>query len=522
MKTVGKAELNRLLAMGPDIGDILPPNIAGINVPGIGHEMKKAVALARKFNEEVVKPVYKEIDQAVQMDHDYLPWDFVKTANEWGFYTLWIPKLFGGGGWHMTSIYVFLEEIASCCCGLSNAIGVHYLGMISLMGGFNMKVVREVLDEVVQGQKTGVPRLITLALTEPAAGSDVEENELLEQGKVGTIAKRVEGGYRVSGAKCFISGGHYSTWHILTCYEDRKRPAETYMMMAIRNGMPGFSFGAKENKMGQKACVASELIFEDCFVPDSRVMISQGTFKNPGIKYYDVSGMAIEAALAGSRPGVGAFACGVARGAYETARDYAETKIVGGKRLINHQWAQNILAEMYKNVAMARLTYIQAAQFTCIWGVFRILHQNWSFWLLRILPKSFLTTFVKPFCNLQMVTYLVRKIAFNPKNIKEYQAAIAWASIAKVGISDIGLINCMLAAQLMGVDGTRQDHNLEKHLRDSKLLQIYEGTNQLNRQIVFKHLIARDIEGVEMFAKKKAADSIEAVHMLNQRRAVND
>ncbi len=510
------------MAMGPDIADILPPNAAGVNVPGIGQDIKKAVALARKFNEEVVKPVYKKIDQAVQMDHDYLPWEFIKTANEWGFYTLWIPKLFGGGGWHMISIYVFVEEIASCCSGLANVIGVHYLGMISLMTGFNMKLIKEVLDEVVRGEKTGVPCLISLALTEPAAGTDVEENELLEQGKVGTIAKRCEGGYRLNGSKCFISGGHYSTWHIAVCYEDRNRPADTFMMLAIRNGMPGFSFGAKENKMGQRACVASELLFEDCFVPDSRVLISVGTFKNTGLKYYDVSNMALESALGGSRPGVGAFACGVARGAYEAALDYAETKMVGGKRLINHQWAQNILAEMFKNVAMARLTYIQAAQLTCIWGIFRILHQTWSFWPLRILPKSFLAIVVKPLMNLKVATNMVRKIVFNPKNLKEYQAAIGWASIAKFGVSDIGLINCMLAAQLMGVDGMRQDHNLEKHLRDSKLLQIYEGTNQLNRQIVFKHLIGRDIEGVEMFPKKNAADSVEGTKISGQGRAVND
>jgi len=521
LKTVSKRELQKLLAVGPDIGDILPPNIAGINTSGIGDDVKRAVALARKFNEEVVKPVYKKIDQAVQIDHDYLPWEFIKTANEWGFYTLWIPKMFGGAGWHMASIYIFLEEIASCCCGLSNVIGVHYLGMSSLMTGFNMKVIKKVLGEVVQGEKTGVPCLISLALTEPAAGSDVEENELLEQGKVGTIAKRVEGGYRLNGAKCFISGGHYSTWHITVCYGDRKRPAETFMLFAIRNGMPGFSFGAKENKMGQRACVASELIYEDVFVPDDLVMISPDTFKDTGLSYYDVSNMTIESALAASRPGVGAFACGIARGAYEAALAYAETKMVGGARLINHQYAQNILAEMHKNVAMARLTYIQAAQFTCIWGLFRILHQTWSYRPLRILPRSIQAVLIKPFLNLKLTTNVVRKICYNPKNLKEYQAAIAWASIAKFGISDIGYINCMLAAQLMGVDGTRQDHNLEKHLRDSKLLQIYEGTNQLNRQIVFKHMIARDVDGVEMFAKK-AEQSIPTIHMLQQRRASND
>lgn len=518
----GRGELNRLLAMGPDIADILPPNAAGINVPDMSKDMKKAVALARKFNEEVVKPAYKKIDQAVQMDHDYLPLEFIKTANEWGLYTLWIPKMFGGAGWHIASIYVFLEEIASCCCGLSNVIGVHYLGVCSLMTGFNMKIIKKVFGEVVQGEKTGVPCLISLALTEPAAGSDVEENELVEQGKVGTIARRVEGGYQPNGSKCFISGGHYSTWHITVCYEDRKRPAETFMLFAIRNGMPGFSFGAKENKMGQKACVASELIYEDVFVPDDLVMISSGKFKDIGVSYYDVSNMTIESALAATRVGVSAFACGVARGAYEAAVEYAEAKIVGGKRLINHQYAQNTLAEMDKNVAMARLTYVQAAQFTCIWGLFRVLYQTWSYWPLRVLPKSVQAIVVKPFLNLKLTTNIIRKMYYNPKNLKEYQAAIAWASMAKFAVSDTGLLNCMLATQLMGVDGTRQDHNLEKHLRDSKLLQIYEGTNQLNRQILFKHLIARDIAGVEMFAKKKADDSVESVHMLKQRRAIND
>ena len=86
----------------------------------------------------------------------------------------------------------------------------------------------------------------------------------------------------VNGSKVFISAGHVSTWHMLICYEDVRKPADSLIMLAVKTGMKGFTFGHKEHKMGQKACVASELIFEDCFVPDENVCFSKNLRRRYG------------------------------------------------------------------------------------------------------------------------------------------------------------------------------------------------------------------------------------------------
>ena len=101
-------------------------------------ETAAVIALARKFNQEVVKPNFKSIESKVEYDNDYLPWDFINEANRWSLFSRWIPKMFGGGGLNFISLYPFLEEIASVCNGLANVIGVHYLGIGTLCASWNM------------------------------------------------------------------------------------------------------------------------------------------------------------------------------------------------------------------------------------------------------------------------------------------------------------------------------------------------------------------------------------------------
>jgi len=237
-------------------------------------DFHEATKLARRFIEKVIQPVYQDIDRKIMEDNEYLPVEFIRKANEWGLYTLWIPKMYGGQGMNMLSLYPFMEEISSVCAGLANLIGAHYLGVSVLCSSCNIKVINRILRAVVSECNKGNPCLISLAWTEPDAGTDQSEIPLLPQAKVRTLATKVADGYVVNGSKVFISAGHVSTWHMLICYEDIRRPADTLIMLAVKTGMKGFTFGHKEEKMGQKACVASELIFEDCFVPDENVCFS--------------------------------------------------------------------------------------------------------------------------------------------------------------------------------------------------------------------------------------------------------
>ena len=103
-----RMEKERYLSQDPKITDVINSLVSRQKLPRsktINKEIETAIALARKFNEEVVKPVYKQIELEVSQDNDYLCWDFIKKANEWGLYTLFIPKMFGGTGMNLLGMY---------------------------------------------------------------------------------------------------------------------------------------------------------------------------------------------------------------------------------------------------------------------------------------------------------------------------------------------------------------------------------------------------------------------------------
>ena len=466
---------------------------------GIFAETRQVLAAARRFNDEIVKPQALELDRMKHEDPDYLPWDLVDEANRRGFYSMFIPKLFGGHGMNMPALSYMLEEIGSGCTAISNLVGVHYLGIATLCGSWNTRLMNKVMREVAAGEKSGKPCLVSLAITEPGAGTDTEELELISRAKVTCHAKRVPGGYLVNGRKIFISNGHLSTWHITIGYSDLDNPADTMVMMAIRSDMDGFSFGRQEHKMGQKGCPASELIFEDCFVPDELVCFDAGQAAQYARPMAEITMQVLDYVLSASRAGVGAFGTGVARGAYEEALRFARETEVEGKLLINHEWAQCLLAEMYKNVALARLSYIETNYANGMYGLFKVLHFKPIYYFMKYAPQSLVDSLLAPLVDLDFVTWLFRKIYFDWQKDSEYQRTSGWASLSKFSATDAGERNGELALELMGGAGVRTDQVAEKHLRDSKLLQIYEGTNQLNRLNLFKCMIGRSAPEATVF-----------------------
>ncbi|MFY9397989.1 MAG: acyl-CoA dehydrogenase family protein [Desulfomonilia bacterium] len=497
---VSRREMKSLLEREPRFDDMMVNLLSVPKLPkAVVRETREAVALARKFNDEVVRPYALELDRKMQEDPGYLPWEFVKTANDWGFYSMWIPKMFGGKGYVMSSLSNFLEEIASACTAMANLIGVHYLGVATLSATCNLRLMNRVMRDTVEGEKAGDPRLISLAHTEPGAGTDAEEVELLDRGRPACRAQKVEGGYIVNGRKVFISNGHLSKWHMTSAYEDFTKPSENMVMFAVQNGLKGFSFGRQEHKMGQKGCPASELIFEDCFIPQEYVCIDrrdQAKLSRPLAK---LTMQLVDYVVSMSRAGVAAFGTGVARGAYEEALRFASETEVDGKLLISHEWAQCMLAEMYKNVALGRLAYTETNYANGLFGFFKILQWKPLYYYYRYAPQAVLDNVVAPFFEHAVSTWLFRKLYFDWQKETEAQCTSGWGSLAKFVGTDIGMKNCQMALELMGQAGVRHDNRAEKHLRDSKLLQIYEGTNQLNRLNVFKCLIGRAYPQARVF-----------------------
>jgi len=466
---------------------------------GMIKEAREVIALARKFNDEVVRPNAGKLDRKVQEDPDYLAHDIVEKANQWGFYTMWIPKIFGGKGYNSASFSFFIEEIASACTAISNLIGVHYLGLATLISSWNTRVCRKIFNEVVQGEKNGKPCLISLALTEPDAGTDAEETDLMDKGTITCSAKKVDGGYIVNGTKVFISNGHLSTWHILFSYADLSKPSKNLVLLAIKTGMKGFSFGRIERKMGQKGCPASELIFNNCFVPDELVCIDPEQTEKLKRTSTQTTMQIIDYIFSASRAGVCAFGTGVARGAYERALDFASKTEVEGKLLINHEWAQSMLVKMYKNVQLSRLAYAESNYANGMYGMFKLLQMKPLYYITKYLPAVLIDKVFRVLLDSGLGTWMLRKFHCDHQTDAEISRTSGWASLAKFTGTDAGVKNGHMALELMGQAGLRQDRGTEKHLRDAKLMQIYEGTNQLNRLNVFKCLIARQYPQTRMF-----------------------
>ncbi|MCK5312260.1 MAG: acyl-CoA dehydrogenase family protein, partial [Desulfobacteraceae bacterium] len=138
---ISKALSKTLLNREPKFADIMCGLTAtGKQPKGIIKETKKVIAIARNFNDEVVRPFSLELDRKVQEDPEYLPWEFIKKANEWGFYTMFMPVIFGGQGYNFSCIGYFLEEIGSVCLAMANLIGTHYLGYTMLIASWNMRM----------------------------------------------------------------------------------------------------------------------------------------------------------------------------------------------------------------------------------------------------------------------------------------------------------------------------------------------------------------------------------------------
>lgn len=463
------------------------------------NETRKIIALARQFNKAEVKPYALDLDRKIQQTPDYLAEDFIRMANQKGLFSLWIPKIFGGKGYNLPSVCYFLEELASGCTGMANLIGVHYLGVATLISSWNSRVIQKVFKSVIDGEKKGRPNLISLALTEPDAGTDVEDADLLDRGRVSCHARRVTGGYVVNGRKVFISNGHLSRWHILFAFADLDRPSANLVLLAVEKGMDGFSLGRIEHKMGQKGCPASELIFDECFVPDAHVCIDPVQASKLQRSRSRTTSQIIDYLFSASRAGVAAFGAGVARGAYETALAFCARTRVQGRRLINHQWAQSQLAEMYKNAMVARLCYVESNYANSLYGMYRLLQLKPLYYIYKYTPSSVLSAFLPAFFEHRLGTWLLRKVQYDHQSDAQIERTSGWGSLAKFTATDAGVTNAQMALDLMGQAGLRQDQTAEKHLRDARLLQIYEGTNQLNRINLFKCLIGRDVAETKVF-----------------------
>jgi len=440
---------------------------------------------ARNFSRRKIWPRALEIEEKVFADAKYFDWEIAREGAKDGWLSFAVPKEVGGRGCLGVGMSLVIEEMCSACAGIANIFGAHALGFCAIGLSLDMEVVDRYLRKIVEAEKQGEPWLFSLDITEPSAGSDVEDAEALAKARLSLEAKKVSGGYLLNGRKCFISNGSVAKTHFVTAAMDRKKPFETFTAFVVPGDARGLSIGRVEEKMGQKACPAAEVIFEDVMVPERDRMGAEGE----GMLHTMII-------LSASRGPVGAIATGIARGAYERAYYYAATTRRKGKSLIEDQRVQYLLAEMLRQIHLARQAVYDAAFYYDFEHIPKILAEPMS----RIASVFFPYPMRKAFQNLinwDWVYGLMRERAEEKVPINVRSRAVRLSSIAKVSGSDSAIAVCRMAMEILGEDALIREWGVEKCWRDAKLTQIYEGTNQINRLAIIKELRSPGIsEGI--------------------------
>ena len=440
----------------------------------------QVLAHAREYRRRYIDPSAAELDRRLLLDPHYHADDLARAGCQYGFLSLPIPTFLGGGGGVALHSAVLLEELCAGCAGIANIFGAHYLGISGLLLSFDLNLFDRILRLVPAAERRGEPLIFAAAITEPTAGTDVEDADLLHLARLSMGARKVPGGYVLDGRKVFISNGSVASYTMLTCATDRKHPVESWSGFVIPTGTKGFSVGRVELKLGQRACHAAELVFEECFLPeDLRIGLEGG-----GVQMTEV-------VLAASRAPVAAIATGIARGAYEVALAWARQQPDGGGRLIDRQWVQLAFADMHAALELARGIYLEAAAAfderiagpllgnQALMGTAMRLSAP-----LRQSALGLKLTGSETFKR-GMQQQILGRVGQAPVG-----AALGLASLAKFSCSDLAMKVCLRALEVLGPAGAEERSLVEKRFRDAKLTQIYEGTNQLNRRACFKGLIA--------------------------------
>jgi alkylation response protein AidB-like acyl-CoA dehydrogenase len=238
-----------------------------------------------------------------------------------------------------------------------------------------------------------------------------------------TVAKKVDGGFVLNGSKIFITNGGVSELVTVMCYTDKSKGNKGISMLVVEKGSKGFAVGKKEHKMGIHGSDTRELIFEDVFVPDSHLLGPEGT----GFK-------TLMTTFNYTRPGVAAQALGIAQGAFDAAVHYAKERVQFGKSLASFQGLQWMISEMALQIELART-----------------------------------------------ITYRAASLIDNDPDSPDIPRI---ASMAKWHASDTAMKVTTDAVQIFGGYGYIREYPVERMMRDAKITQIYEGTNQIQRIII--------------------------------------
>ncbi|HHV93582.1 MAG TPA: acyl-CoA dehydrogenase [Firmicutes bacterium] len=234
--------------------------------------------------------------------------------------------------------------------------------------------------------------------------------------------------YVLNGTKQWITNGGEADIYTVIAVTDKEKGPRGYSAFIVEKGTPGLSFGKKEKKLGIRASATREVIFDNCRIPKENLLGREGQGFIIAMKTFDKT-----------RPGVAAQAVGIAQGALDEAVKYARERVQFGQPISSFQGIQFMLADMATQIEAARA----------------------------------------------LVYSVARWIDSGAKDVSQA------AAMAKVFASDVAMKVTVDAVQILGGYGYMREYPVEKMMRDAKITQIYEGTNQIQRSIIALDLIKK-------------------------------
>lgn len=359
--------------------------------------------VARQFAQERLKPFAAEWDR----EHRY-PAEALREMAELGFLGMLVPEQWGGANTGHVAYAMALEEIAAGDGACSTIMSVHNsVGCMPILKYGTDAQKTEYLRPLALGSMIGA-----FALTEPQAGSDASFLK--------TRARRDGDAYILNGSKQFITSGSHAGVVIVFAVTDASLGKRGISAFIVPTNTPGFSVSRIEEKLGQHASDTCQLQFDDMRIPENLRLGEEG-------EGYKIALSNLE----GGRIGIASQAVGMARAAFEAAREYAHDRETFGKPIIEHQAVAFRLADMATEIAVARQMVLHAAT-------------------LREAGLPCLTQ----------------------------------ASMAKLFASEMAERVCSAAIQTHGGYGYLRDFPVERIYRDVRVCQIYEGTSDVQRMVI--------------------------------------
>ena len=370
-------------------------------------EMQLDIAnLAKDFAEKRLLPTVKERDEKETFDRSILD-----EMGQLGLLGIPWSEEEGGVGADFLSLAVACEEIAKVDPSIALSFEVHTMLCSWPIWKFGTAEQKEkFLKPLAEGTALGA-----FGLTEPNAGTDALNGST-------TAVKNEDGSYTLNGSKVFNTNGGEAEVTVVFAATDKSKGAKGMSAFIVEKGMEGFTYGKEEVKMGSRASVQRELVFQNVRIPAENLLGKEGD----GFKIAMMT-------LDGGRVGVGAQALGIAEGAYNEAVKYAKERVQFGKPIATKQAIAFMLADMKIKIETARLAVYKAA---------------WK---------------------------------MGQPDVKSYSMD---ASIAKKYASDIAMQVTTDAVQVFGGYGFTREYQVERYMRDAKITQIYEGTNQVQQMII--------------------------------------